>query len=119
MDSVQRLESRREDLSRLNSELATRSKKAHEKIAEYEEIASSHLHSIQDIESNHTHRLPKIKRELTLHVALTNIKWDYTRKDVLKGEVSLMDKGVLRQFEVGRDKAEVEIADSLWDIIEG
>jgi hypothetical protein len=54
---------------------------------------------------------------------MTNIKWDYTSLDVLKGEVSLVNRGVLRKFEIDKmdndGLSEFEIAERLWDIIEG
>jgi hypothetical protein len=65
---------------------------------------------------------------------MTNIKWDYNgasssdtnsssnnnMRDVLKGEVSICNKGVLRNFEIDKEEfSEVEIAEQLWKIIEG
>lgn len=65
---------------------------------------------------------------------MTNIKWDYSEVHKLKGEVSLVERGVLREFEIDKEEfivgggyvgskggggGEVEIAERLWKIIEG
>lgn len=95
-------------------------------------MASQSLNSIDMIEAKHIKSIPKIKHELTLHLTMTNIKWDYGvssvidttngggGRDVLKGEVSIVNKGVLRNFEIDKEEfSEVEIAEQLWKIIEG
>ena len=82
---------------------------------EYNKVASQSLNSIDMIEAQHNKSIPKIKHELTLHLTMTNIKWDYgadtnngggRMRDVLKGEVSICNKGVLRNFEI--DKTSVK-----------
>jgi hypothetical protein len=100
-------------------------------ILQYEHTINKDKEYIQLLENQHVKQLPKIQNELTLYVAMTNIKWNYTtdgtKKMVLGGEVSYMEKGVLRKFEIDieelldceKDGGEVVIADRLWEIIEG
>ena len=134
LTSVQSLEENIENLQNLNATLQSQHDKITKNIMEYNKIASQSLNSIDIIEAQHIKSIPKIKHELTLHLKMTNIKWDYNggggggassiddtnSRDVLKGEVSICNKGVLRNFEIDKEEySEVEIAEQLWKIIEG
>jgi exonuclease VII large subunit len=127
LTSVQTLESNIENLQNLNVTLQSQHNEITKNIMEYNKVASQSLNSIDMIEAQHIKSIPKIKHELTLHLTMTNIKWDYgadtnssSMRDVLKGEVSICNKGVLRNFEIDKEEfSEVEIAEQLWKIIEG
>lgn len=106
---------------KLNNTIAA----ASDNIDNYNLVASTDLTSINEVEHTHKKNIPKIQRELTLHVMMTNIKWDYTKcetTNVLRGEVSLNERGVLREFEIERPQGEGEecvVAERLWGVIEG
>jgi chromosome segregation ATPase len=125
LTSVQTLESNIENLQNINATLQSQHNEITKNIMEYNKVASQSLTSIDMIEAQHIKSIPKIKHELTLHLTMTNIKWDYgggasCTEDVLKGEVSICNKGVLRNFEIDKEEySEVEIAEQLWKIIEG
>eukprot|EP00984_Skeletonema_dohrnii_P033173 scaffold28842_cov145-Skeletonema_dohrnii-CCMP3373.AAC.2 len=120
LSAVQELQSTKELLLRSNSEIQTQLATCASNIHECQLEAKEEISTIQTIEARHMKNIPKIKHELTLHAMMTNIKWDYSSADKLRGEVSLNKRGVLREFEIEKEEqGEVEIAERLWGIIEG
>ena len=124
--TVQHLTTQRDNLLTSNTSCTTKLQEAHSQIQSHTQQRNQYMEDITNIESKFcTRDLPKIKQELTLHAALTNLKWDYSApKYLLRGEVSLVERGVLREFEVERCGEEegggvVVVADRLWDIVEG
>lgn len=124
--TLQQLQSTKSNLLHSLSSIQSQLVSAQTNISEYESICSTEIDTIQYIESQHVKQLPKIKNELTFYVHFTNIKWDYGSVEKLRGEVSLVNKGVLRNFEIDKEElddgsggGEVVIADRLWNIIEG
>eukprot|EP00574_Skeletonema_japonicum_P004909 CAMPEP_0201729438 /NCGR_PEP_ID=MMETSP0593-20130828/19119_1 /ASSEMBLY_ACC=CAM_ASM_000672 /TAXON_ID=267983 /ORGANISM="Skeletonema japonicum, Strain CCMP2506" /LENGTH=187 /DNA_ID=CAMNT_0048221787 /DNA_START=24 /DNA_END=584 /DNA_ORIENTATION=- len=102
LDAIQSLSRQKEELLVTNSQLVDSFHSSSVNIDKYRNEASSHLTNISELEFTHKRNIPKIQRELTLHAMMTNIKWDYTKceadENVLRGEVSLVDRGVLREF---------------------
>jgi hypothetical protein len=123
LSTISQLAQLKENLHQQNSLLGSKISNATSKINQYQDLANTNIQDISLIEAQHIKNIPKIKHELTLHATMTNIKWDYTSLDVLKGEVSLVNRGVLRKFEIDKmdndGLSEFEIAERLWDIIEG
>ena len=133
LGAIQTWTSTKDQLIRDSNSIATQLSKAQEHIHRYQQESQVELGNIDQIELNSMKSIPKIKHELTLHAMMTNIKWDYSAAEqrgggggnhsgeVLKGEVSLVDRGVLREFEIEKDcvGGECEVAERLWGIIEG
>ena len=131
LSTIQTLTSTKDQLLETNSSLSKQLANSNKNIKKYQQELQLTEGDIETIELHHCKSIPKIKRELTLHAMMTNIKWDYNHDNVavnggggggeLKGEVSLVDKGVLREFRVEKDcvGGECEVADRLWNIIEG
>eukprot|EP00573_Skeletonema_grethae_P000316 CAMPEP_0201690072 /NCGR_PEP_ID=MMETSP0578-20130828/3556_1 /ASSEMBLY_ACC=CAM_ASM_000663 /TAXON_ID=267565 /ORGANISM="Skeletonema grethea, Strain CCMP 1804" /LENGTH=186 /DNA_ID=CAMNT_0048174921 /DNA_START=54 /DNA_END=611 /DNA_ORIENTATION=- len=99
LSTIQTLTNRKEELLSINSKLGNRITTASTNIDNYQRVASTDLTSLNELELTHKKNIPKIQRELTLHVMMTNIKWDYSKcerdENVLRGEVSLNERGVL------------------------
>lgn len=117
---VEGLERRASDLDRAREGMMSRRRSAEASIPLQEAVASEVIAEADEIESRHVRNLPKIKRELSLHATMTNIKWDYSRSDALAGEVSVPTRAVHRRFVIDKgDLGEFEIAEKLWEMIEG
>lgn len=117
--TVQALERALEHESQLSSEMASKEQTIQESIASYQREMAASSSEISDIECAHMKRLGKNRRAISMYAEMTNIKWDYGRADVLAGEVSLPKQMVHRRFCVEKDLGELEIAEKLWEVIEG
>ena len=117
--TVQALERAIEHESQLSSEMASKQQTIQESIASYQREMAASSSEISDIECAHMKRLGKNRRAISMYAEMTNIKWDYGRADVLAGEVSLPKQMVHRRFCVEKDLGEVEIAEKLWEVIDG
>ena len=120
MGIIHDLEERASSLEATNADLLSRRREAECAIPVYAAAASEDIGELDEIESKHVRMIPKIKKELSLHATMTNIKWDYGRLDVLAGEVSIPGKSVHRRFAIEREEmGEFEIAERLWGMVEG
>lgn len=89
-------------------------------IPEHEAAAAEEVAEVDEIEFRHVRNLPKIRQELSLHALMTNVKWDFSRRDALAGEVSLPARAEHRRFEIDKERlSDFEIAEQLWEMIEG
>eukprot|EP00581_Thalassiosira_minuscula_P011368 CAMPEP_0183730228 /NCGR_PEP_ID=MMETSP0737-20130205/32301_1 /TAXON_ID=385413 /ORGANISM="Thalassiosira miniscula, Strain CCMP1093" /LENGTH=222 /DNA_ID=CAMNT_0025962667 /DNA_START=42 /DNA_END=710 /DNA_ORIENTATION=- len=117
---IQELESQISELQQSNADMISRRREAEQSIPLHRAVASEQLEEMDEIQSRHVRKLPKIKRELSLHALMTNIKWDYSRCDVLAGEVSIPSRSVHKRFVIEKEElSEFEIAERLWAMIEG
>ena len=120
---LRRLEDEASSLRRAVSEAAARRREVSEvSIPLLASRASERIAEIDEARSRHVKDNSKITRELALHAALTNVKWDYGGDArVLAGEVSIPGRAVHRRFAIDRGDAasECEIAERLWETIGG
>mmetsp|Transcript_6769 Transcript_6769/g.14658 ORF Transcript_6769/g.14658 Transcript_6769/m.14658 type:complete len:210 (+) Transcript_6769:97-726(+) len=118
--SVEALEDELSSLRRSNAEMRSKRRTAEEIIPIHRAVANEKIAEADEVQSRHVRNLPKIKRELSLHGLMTNIKWDYNRTGVLAGEISMPGRKVHRRFVIDKEEfGEFEIAERLWDLIEG
>lgn len=117
---VEALEEEIVALRTLNDDVLKRRRGAEERIPQHAAVASEIVEEADELHSRHVKNLPKIKKELSLHALMTNIKWDYGRTNVLAGEVSMGGRKVHRRFVIEKEEmGEAEIAERLWELIEG
>eukprot|EP00580_Thalassiosira_gravida_P020415 CAMPEP_0201680214 /NCGR_PEP_ID=MMETSP0494-20130426/50309_1 /ASSEMBLY_ACC=CAM_ASM_000839 /TAXON_ID=420259 /ORGANISM="Thalassiosira gravida, Strain GMp14c1" /LENGTH=211 /DNA_ID=CAMNT_0048163913 /DNA_START=49 /DNA_END=684 /DNA_ORIENTATION=+ len=118
--SVQALEDELSSLRRSNTEMRNKRRMAEDSIPIHQAVANEKIAEVDEIQSRHVRNLPKIKRELSLHGLMTNIKWDYNQTSVLAGEISMPGRMVHKRFVIDKeDFGEFEIAERLWDLIDG
>ncbi|KAL9180280.1 hypothetical protein ACHAXT_008250 [Thalassiosira profunda] len=120
---VSRVQTLEEEVAALHStraDLQAQRREAEAAIPLHAAVADEEVAEADALASRHVRDLPKIKHELSLHAVMTNVKWDYSKTDVLAGEVSIPSRAVHRRFEIPRGElGEYEIAERLWRMIEG
>ena len=119
MRTVQALERALEHETKQTSEMASRQREVEQSIQAYQSEAASEVGEISELEFKHKKKLTKIARTISMYAEMTKIKWDYTKADVLAGEVSLPKTFEHRRFNVEKDLGDVEIAEKIWGFIEG
>jgi len=113
-------EARLSALRKSNAETLSRRREAEGRIPSLRAAASERIDGADEVRLRRVRDLTNIRRELSLHALVTNIKWDYGRTDVLSGEVFIPGRVEHRRFAIHKEGlSEFHIADQLWRMIEG
>eukprot|EP00956_Cyclotella_meneghiniana_P029505 scaffold71560_cov24-Cyclotella_meneghiniana.AAC.1 len=119
MSTVQALERALEHETKQTSEVVSRQRQVEQSIRSFQSEAASEVGEISELEYSHKKQLTKIARTISMYAEMTKIKWDYTKADVLAGEISLPKRFEHVRFCVEKDLGDVEIAEKIWGYIEG
>ncbi len=119
IEHVRKLEEEVEHLEKCTADIVANRRQAEQNIPVLKAEAAEVIDEVDEIQMKHVKEVPKIKMRYSLFANMTNVKWDYSRTNVLAGEVSIPSKAVHKQFEIPKDISEFEIAERFWDTIEG
>mmetsp|Transcript_2363 Transcript_2363/g.5112 ORF Transcript_2363/g.5112 Transcript_2363/m.5112 type:complete len:205 (-) Transcript_2363:124-738(-) len=116
---VQQLEEEVERLEKFTADIVAKRRQTEQNIPVLKAEAAEVIDEVDEIQMRHIKEVPKIKMRYSLFANMTNVKWDYSRTNVLAGEVSIPSKAVHKQFEIPKNIPEFEIAEMFWNVIEG
>ena len=130
MNELNDLHNHRETLKSLEMELNNiRLKNLHldekqstvkERIEGYRAEAKEEVEQIDELEEERKAEVPRLKQQISILATSTGIKWDYNRVDVLAGEIDIPSQKIHKRFLIDMENySKFEIANKLWDMIEG
>eukprot|EP00978_Attheya_sp_CCMP212_P020244 scaffold57685_cov39-Attheya_sp.AAC.1 len=86
----------------------------------YRDEAAEEIEHIDQVEMERMKDVPRIKHQISLYGTMTGIKWDFSREDVLAGEVEIPSKQGFRRFSIDpSENSATDVATTLWELMDG
>uniref|UniRef100_A0A7S1YQV0 Kinetochore protein Spc24 n=1 Tax=Ditylum brightwellii TaxID=49249 RepID=A0A7S1YQV0_9STRA len=114
------LEEEIRNLKIINDEVDQQKKESEQRTERYRAEASVEVEKIDEVEAAKIKEVPRMKKQLSLYAAMTNIKWHYEKENVMAGEVAVLSQGICRRFEIDpMEHSEFDVANAVWSLMDG